>query len=68
MVDLQPDREEKTVAQWLSAHPGTEIVSRDRASAYAEAARKAAPQAVQVADRWHLLHNLSEELKNALVS
>lgn len=66
VVDLLPDRETETVVQWLSAHPGTEIVSRDRASAYAEAARKAAPQAVQVADRWHLLHNLSEALKNAL--
>ena len=66
VVDLLPDREAETVAKWLRTHPGTEIVSRDRASAYAEAARKAAPQAVQVADRWHLLHNLSEALKNAL--
>jgi transposase len=44
-----------------------EIVSRDRASLYAEAATKAAPQAVQVADRWHLLHNLTESLMDALV-
>ncbi|MGA2890772.1 MAG: ISL3 family transposase [Terracidiphilus sp.] len=66
VVDLLPDREAETVTQWFSAHPGTEIVSCDRASAYAEAARKAAPQAVQVADRRHLLRNLSEALKNAL--
>jgi transposase len=66
VVDLLPDREANTVVQWLNVHPGTEIVSRDRASAYAEAARRAAPQAVQVADRWHLLHNLSEALKYAL--
>lgn len=67
VVDLLPDRSTESTAQWLRAHPGTEIVSRDRASLYAEAATKAAPQAVQVADRWHLLHNLSEALIGALV-
>ncbi len=46
--------------------PGTEIVSRDRASLYAEAATKAAPQAIQVADRWHLLHNMSDTLTDVL--
>jgi transposase len=66
VVDLLPDRESGTVATWLRSHPGTEIVSRDRASAYAEATRRAAPQAVQVADRWHLMRNLSEALRNAL--
>jgi transposase len=66
VVDLLPDREGDTVVRWLHAHPGTEILTRDRASAYAEAARRAAPQAVQVADRWHLLQNLSEALKYAL--
>lgn len=67
VVDLLPDRSTESTAQWLRAHPGTEIVSRDRASLYAEAATKAAPHAVQVADRWHLLHNLSEALIHALV-
>lgn len=67
VVDLLPDRSTESTAQWLHAHPGTEIVSRDRASLYAEAATKAAPHAVQVTDRWHLLHNLSEALIGALV-
>jgi transposase len=58
VVDLLPDREAGTLATWLREHPGTEIVSRDRASAYAKAARKAVPRAVQIADRWHLLRNL----------
>ena len=66
VIDLLPDREAVTVARWLEQHPGTEIVSRDRASSYAEAARRAAPRAVQVTDRWHLLRNLSEALRRAL--
>lgn len=60
VVDLLPDRSVESTAQWLRAHPGTEIISRNRASLYAEAATKAAPHAAQVADRWHLLHNMSE--------
>lgn len=66
VIDLLPDRETESVERWLRTHPGTEIISRDRASAYAEAARKAAPAAVQVADRWHLLRNLSEALRQTL--
>jgi transposase len=53
--------------QWLRAHPGSEIISRDRASLYAEAATRAARHAVQMADRLHLLHNMSEALVRALV-
>jgi len=59
-------QQEGTVAAWLQDHPGTEIVSRDRASAYAEATRRAASQAVQIADRWHLMRNMSEALRTAL--
>jgi len=46
VVDLLPDRSAESTAQWLQTHPGAEIVSRDRASLYAEAATKAAPNAV----------------------
>ena len=67
VVDLLEDRKAETVASWLSQHPGLEVVSRDRASAYAEAARKGAPQAVQVVDRWHLIQNLVEALERCLL-
>lgn len=65
-VDLLPDREAATVATWLRARPGVEVVARDRANAYAQAAAEAVPDAVQVADRWHLLKNVRETLQRAL--
>ncbi len=60
LVDVLPDRSAGTFARWLSEHPGVEVVSRDRGGEYAEAARRAAPHAVQVADRFHLLKNLRD--------
>lgn len=65
-IDLLPDRESETLEKWLKNYPGIEIISRDRAGNYAEGATKGAPQAIQVADRWHLLKNLTEALKRIM--
>src|SRR5437762_10232975 len=61
-----PDRAEATLEAWLRAHPEVEIISRDRGGEYAAAARKGAPQAEQVADKFHLLLNLREKLKELM--
>ncbi len=65
-IELLPDRSTETVEAWLRAHPEVEIVSRDRGGEYAAAARKGAPQAQQIADRFHLLKNLRERLKEVM--
>ena len=65
-VDLLPDRESETLAQWLRAHPTVQVVSRDRAGAYAEGARQGAPQALQMADRFHLFCNMTQVLQRVL--
>ncbi len=59
IVKLLPDREIATVAAWPAAHPGIRVVSRDRGGGYGEAAARALPDAIQVADRWHLIENAS---------
>jgi transposase len=66
IVDLLPDRETETAQSWMKAHPEISLVSRDRAEDYAAAARKGAPQARQVADRFHLTQNLTDIVEEIL--
>ncbi len=64
--DILGDRTADILAQWLKEHPGIEIVSRDRSQTYADAITAGAPEAIQVADRFHLLQNLSEAVVKIL--
>ena len=63
VVDLLPDRSASSLESWLTSHPGVQLISRDRSGDYASGARKGAPQAVQVADRFHLQKNLGEAVE-----
>ncbi len=65
-IDLLETRKTEAVTAWFEAHPEIEIVSRDRGKEYIKAATDGAPQAEQVADRWHLLHNLREAVVSFL--
>jgi transposase len=65
-VDLLEDRTAETVAAWLQDHPEVTVVARDRAEAYASGVTQGAPDAVQVADRWHLVKNLREAVEAEL--
>lgn len=67
-IALLPDRTAETLAAWLKAHPGIEILSRDRSKTYKRGMSEGAPDAIQVADRFHLLQNLEETLEKAFKS
>lgn len=62
-IALLKDAKAETLAEWLKAHPGVKVVSRDRSKTYESGIRQGAPEAIQVADRFHLLQNLSQTLK-----
>lgn len=65
-IALLADRKAETLAEWLSQHPGVEALSRDRSATYRSGMDKGAPNAVQVADRFHLIQNLQETLEKLL--
>jgi len=65
-IDLLADASAESFATWLQGHPTVEIISRDRGTTFADGATRGAPHALQIADRWHLLHNLGEALEKVL--
>ena len=67
-IALLADRKAETLIEWLQAHPGIEVLSRDRSKTYKNAMDAAAPDAIQVADRFHLVKNLSDYLEQSLRS
>jgi transposase len=67
IIDLLVDREAESVKRWLAAHPEVEIVSRDRGGTYVDGATWGAPQATQIADRWHILSNLGDAVEAFLI-
>jgi transposase len=68
VVDLLPDRSAATVAAWLAQHPTIRVVCRDRSALYADGMRQGAPRAVQVVDRFRLVHHLRQALEAFLIN
>lgn len=67
-IDLLPERSAEALSNWLVKHPGVEIISRDRGNDYIKGATSGAPNAIQVADRWHLLANLRDAVERMLMT
>ncbi len=66
VVDVIDNRSAESAKAWLQERPSIEVVSRDRCGLYAQAAREGAPQARQVADRFHLVQNLRTAIKEEM--
>lgn len=67
VLDLLEDPSADALVEWLSIHPGVNVICRDRDGVYASAASRGAPAAMQVADRWHIVHNLADALERMAV-
>src|SRR2546429_1851080 len=65
-IELLADRKEETLTVWLLTHPEIEVISRDRGGEYAAAAKKGAPQAQQIADKFHILKNLRDDIRELM--